>query len=67
MGRTTMSVPPATTWEAVARRRLEAVCSPDELQGFMGARRYRYAYMYSSSEHVASDRAGAAVSAQVLP
>ena len=33
--RTTLSVPPSTTWEAVARMRLEAVLHADEVEGYV--------------------------------
>ena len=58
--RTTLTVPPATTWEAVARMRLKAVLSADELASY--ASMPLSVGLFRSADMLPSDRLNAPIS-----
>ena len=58
--RTTLPMPPAATWEAVARTRLEAVLDATEVPSFM--RMPLAVSLFPTADHLPSDRVSAAIS-----
>ena len=58
--RTTLTVPPTATWEAVARTRLEAVASVDEVSYYLSMP--LAVSLFQDAEHSPADRVGAAIS-----
>lgn len=58
--RTTLPVPPAATWEAVARMRLESVLNAADVQSYMSTP--LAVSLFPTADHSPSDRVNAAVS-----
>ena len=58
--RTTLTVPPTATWEAVARTRLEAVASVEEVSTYLSMP--LAVSLFPAAEHSVGDRVGAAIS-----
>jgi hypothetical protein len=58
--RSTLSVPPTATWEAVARTRLDAVASVEEVSSYLSMP--LAVSLFPDAEHSMADRVGAAIS-----